>query len=145
MEPDTDLAAEIDPALQAAVDEAMRKVEAAAADPEVVYGDAVEAVALDCPVDVAVALCEQTIDFLPDTVRMRLFESEHAETISLAAEANAVRVAAEQKAQQRTARAATTRAATLAAEAALESAAIKSSTCPSCFTVRAASGVCACE
>lgn len=141
-----DVAQDVPAEVQTSVDEALRRVdELVAAEPEVVRGDVVEAVALDCPVDVAVELCRQAMDFVPDTVRHRLFEAEHAETISQAAAVSAERDAAEQKARQRSARAAATRANTLAAEAAVESAAIRSSTCPRCFTVRAASGVCGCD
>jgi pimeloyl-ACP methyl ester carboxylesterase len=43
-----------------------------------VHGDVVEQVAAECPLDVAVLLCRQTMDFVPDTVRRRLFEHEHA-------------------------------------------------------------------
>ena len=134
------------PELQAAVDAAMVRVEEqVAADPELVHGDVVEAVALTCPLDVAIAMCEQGMGFVPDTIRQKIFESEHADTISAAAAVSAVRDAAEQKAQQRSARAAATRAKTLAAEAAVQSASIRSATCPVCFQVRSPSGVCGCD
>ena len=60
--------------VQAGVDDAVRRVDAmVAADPDLVHGDAVEAVALECPVDVAVQLCVQTMQFVPDTIRARVF------------------------------------------------------------------------
>ena len=66
-----------------------------------------------------------------------------------AEEANAIvvaeRDAVEAKAKQRSAKAAATRAATLAREAEVEKAALKSATCPDCFQLRAASGVCGCD
>lgn len=134
------------PELQAAVDEAAQRVEAiVAADPELVHGDVVEQVALELPLDVAVLLCRQTMDFIPDTVRQRVFEYENADTIAANALVTAERDAVEAKAKARTQKAAATRAATLAREAEVEKAAIKSATCPSCFQVRAASGVCGCD
>lgn len=134
------------PELQAAVDQAAKRVEAlVAAEPELVHGDVVEQVAAECPLDVAVLLCEQTMDFVPDTVRRRLFEEEHAETIAATAERTAERDAAEAKSKARTQKAAATRAATLAREAAAEKVVLKSNTCPSCFQLRAASGVCGCD
>lgn len=137
----------VSPEVQAGVDAAVAEVERrCAADAELVHGDVVEVVALEqTDVDVAVALCVQAMDFVPDTVRQRMFEAEHAETISAAAAITAEKDAAAQKAKQRSARAAATRAATLAAEAAVNSAAIKSNTCPSCFQVRSPSGVCGCD
>lgn len=137
----------VSPQVQAGVDAAVAEVERrCAADPELVHGDVVEVVALEQPdVDVAVTLCVQAMDFVPDTVRQRMFETEHAETISAAAVLMAEKDAATQKAKQRSARAAATRAATLAAEAAVNTAAIKSATCPQCFQVRAPSGVCGCD
>ena len=132
--------------VQMAVDVAALRVEAmVAADPELVHGDAVEAVALDSPLEVAVALCQQHGGFVPDTVRARLFEAEHADTFDRSNALRAEREAAEQKVRQRSQRAAATRAATAAAEAAVASAAVKSATCPSCFQLRAASGVCGCD
>ena len=146
MEQTDDLVGQLPAEVQAQVDAAARRVDAlVAADPDVVHGDAVEAVALECPVDVAVALCEQTMQFVPDTIRERVFAQEHAESFSRSAAASAEREAAEQKAKQRSSRAAATRAATLAAEAAVESAALKSATCPRCFQLRSASGVCGCD
>jgi hypothetical protein len=137
---------ELTPELQAAVDAALARVDAlVAADPDLVHGDAVETVALESPLDVAVAMCEQSMQFVPDTIRRRVFEEENAETIARAAALTAERDAIAAKASQRTQRAAATRAKTLAAEAAVESAALKQATCPKCFTVRAASGVCACD
>jgi hypothetical protein len=85
------------------------------------------------------------MDFVPDTVRRRVFEADNAETIAANALVVAERDAAENKARQRSAKAAATRAATLAKEAAVEKAALKSQTCPRCFQVRAASGVCGCD
>ena len=144
---DETAAEEVSAEVQAGVDAAVAEVERrCAADPELVHGDVVEVVALEqADVEVAVALCVQSMDFIPDTVRQRMFEAEHAETISAAAVLMAEKDAATQKAKQRSARAAATRAATLAAEAAVNSAAIKSNTCPSCFQVRAPSGVCGCD
>lgn len=137
---------QVSPQLQAAVDAGLARVDAlVAADPDTVYGDAVEVVALDSPLEVALELCHQSLEYVPDTVRRRAFEAEHADTIRAAAVVTAEQEAVAHKAQQRTAKAAATRAATLAAEAAVASAAIKSSTCPNCFTVRAASGVCGCD
>ncbi len=132
---------------QTAVDAALVQVNARVdADPDLVFGDAVEAVALECSdLDVAVQLCVQTMDFVPDTIRRRVFEAENADVIAANALLTAERDAVEAKAKQRTAKAAATRAATLAREAAVEKAAIKSATCPSCFQVRAASGVCGCD
>lgn len=146
MEQTTDDVESVPADVQAGVDAALARVEAmVAADPELVHGDAVEMVAVEAPIDVAVAMCRQSMNFVPDTIRQRLFESENAETIEAGAAASAERDAVEQKAQQRSARAAATRARTLAAEAAVASEAIKSATCPVCFTVRAASGVCGCD
>lgn len=136
----------IAPETQAAVDAALQRVDAMVdADSDLVYGDIVETVAQDCPLDVAVLLCTQSMDFVPDTVRRRVFEDDNAETIAANALVVAERYAVEQKAKQRSAKAAATRAATLAKEAAVEKAALKSQTCPCCFQVRAASGVCGCD
>ena len=138
-----EVSAEVQTGVDAAVAEVDRRC---AADPDLVHGDVVEVVALEqADVDVAVALCAQTMDFIPDTVRQRMFEAEHADTISAAAVVMAEKDAATQKAAQRSARAAATRAATLAAEAAVNTAAIKSATCPDCFQVRSPSGVCGCD
>ena len=132
---------------QTAVDAALARVdERVAADPDLVFGDAVEAVALECDdLDVAVQLCVQAIDFVPDTIRRRVFEAENADVIAANAALSAERDAVEAKARQRTAKAAATRAATLAREAEVEKAAIRSATCPDCFQVRSASGVCGCD
>ncbi len=136
----------VDPKVQAQVDKAIAKIDARVAkDAELVYGDVVEEVALELPVEAAVQLCAQTMDFIPDTVRKKLFEAEHEDTIRKGAAINAEKDAAAAKLSQRSARAAATRAATLAAEAAVEAAAVKSRTCPVCFQVRAASGVCGCD
>ncbi len=136
----------IAPETQTAVDEALQRVNAAVdADSDLVFGDVVESVAADCPLEVAVLLCVQSMDFVPDTVRRRVFEADNAETIAANALVVAERDAVEQKARQRSAKAAATRAATLAKEAAVEKAALKSQTCPGCFQVRAASGVCGCD
>ena len=137
---------EISPELQAAVDAALAEVDArVAADPDLVHGDVVESVALEHPLDVAVEMCVQSMSFVPDTVRRRVFELENAETIARAAELTAEKDALERKAKQRSERAAATRAQTIAAEAAEQSAVLKSKTCPDCFTVRSASGVCGCD
>lgn len=134
------------PALQQAVDDALARAHAAAqADPERVFGDVVEDVAREQPLEVAVLLCEQAMQFVPDTVRRRVFEAQNAEVIAAHAALTAERDAVQAKARQRTAKAAATRAATLAREAEVEKAAIRSATCPSCFQVRAASGVCGCD
>ncbi len=136
----------IAPETQAAVDTALQRVNALVdADSDLVFGDVVEAVAADCALEVAVLLCSQSMDFVPDTVRRRVFESDNAETIAAHALVVAERDATEHKAKQRSAKAAATRAATLAKEAAVEKAALKSQTCDRCFQVRAASGVCGCD
>lgn len=136
----------IAPETQTAVDEALQRVHATVdADSDLVFGDVVESVAANCPLEVAVLLCVQSMDFVPDTVRRRVFETDNAETIAANALVVAERDAAENKARQRSAKAAATRAATLAKEAAVEKAALKSQTCPRCFQVRAASGVCGCD
>jgi hypothetical protein len=142
-----DLVQDVPTEVQAAVDAGVRRVEELTAkDPDLVHGDAVEMVALEIQdVDVAVELCRQTMQFVPDTIRQRVFEAENAEAFERSALLSAERDAAEAKAKQRTSRAAATRAATLAAEAAVESAALKSATCPHCFQLRAASGVCGCD
>ena len=86
------------------------------------------------------------MQFVPDTIRERVFAEEHAESFARAAALSAEREAAEQQGQAALRRgAAATRAATLAAEAAEESAALKSATCPRCFQLRSASGVCGCD
>ena len=132
---------------QTAVDAALVRVdERVAADPDLVFGDVVEQVALECDdLDVAVQLCVQTMDFVPDTIRRRVFEAENADVIAANAALTAERDALEAKARQRSAKAAATRAATLAREAEVEKAAIRSATCPDCFQVRSASGVCGCD
>ena len=132
---------------QAAVDAALAQVNAKVdSDPDLVFGDVVEEVALTCDdLDVAVQLCVQTMDFVPDTIRRRVFEAENADTIAANALVTAERDAVEAKAKQRTAKAAATRAATLAREAEAEKAVLKSNTCPDCFQLRAASGVCGCD
>ena len=140
---DTDTVA---PETQAAVDAAVVRVdELLASDPELVHGDVGETVAADLPLDAAVLLCVQTMDFVPDTVRRRVFEEENADVIAANAIVVAERDAVEAKAKQRSAKAAATRAATLAREAEVEKAALKSATCPDCFQLRAASGVCGCD
>ena len=97
----------ITPEVQAAVDAAVADVEARCAkDPELVPGDVVEQVALTLPVEVAVTLCAQQMGFLPDTVRRRMFEAEHADTIAAAAEVRAEQAALEQRAAARSAKAA---------------------------------------
>jgi len=146
VEQNGDVKEDVPAAVQAAVDEAVQRVEAmVAADPELVHGDAVESVAATLPVEAAVELCEQTMQFVPDTVRARVFETEHAESFARSAAQSAERDALLQKSRQRSQRAAATRAATLAAEAKAESVALKSATCPHCFQLRAASGVCGCD
>jgi hypothetical protein len=135
---DTDTPAD----LQAGVDEALRRVEAmVAADEDLVHGDVVEQVALESPLDIAVELCEQAMGFVPDTIRQRLFLSQHEDTIRAGAEVNAER----DEAKQRSAKAAATRAATHAKEAAVNAEKLKSSTCMSCFQVRTPAGTCGCD
>lgn len=143
----TDLDDEVPAEVQSAVDAAVKDVEARmAADAELVHGDVVEEVAAGLTVEVAVALCQQELEgFVPDTVRQRLWQVEHADTISAAAVVRAEQAAAEEKSRQRSQRAAATRAGTLAAEAAAEKAVLQSKTCPKCFTLRSASGICACD
>ena len=144
---DSDEVTAVAPEVQAQVDAARERVEQmVAADPELVHGDAVEAEAAEMPdVDAAVLLCRQTMDFVPDTVRQRVFEAENAEAFERSAAASAEREAAEAKSRQRSERAAATRAATLAAEAAAQAAALRGATCPHCFQLRSASGVCGCD
>jgi hypothetical protein len=132
--------------VQAGVDAALRRVEEmVAADEDLVHGDVVEQVALDSPLEIAVELCEQAMGFVPDTIRQRLFLSQHEDTIRAGAEVNAERDAAEQKAKNRSAKAAATRAATLAKEAAVNAEKLKSATCTSCFQVRTPAGTCGCD
>jgi hypothetical protein len=139
---DTDTPAD----LQAGVDEALRRVEAlVAADEDLVHGDVVEQVALESPLEIAVELCEQAMGFVPDTIRQRLFLSQHEDTIRAGAEVNAERDAAELKAKNRSAKAAATRATTLAKEAAVNAEKLKASTCMSCFQVRTPAGTCGCD
>lgn len=134
------------PETQAAVDRAKAQVESiVAADPDLVHGDVVEQVALDSPLEVAVALCQQAMGFLPDTVRQRVFAAENADVIAEHAAMTAEKDQAEAKAKARSVKAAATRAATLAREAEQEKAAIRSATCPDCFQLRSASGVCGCD
>lgn len=137
-----ELTAQVAEAVAAAVAEADARV---AADPDLVHGDVVEELALAAPLEVAVALCEQAMGFVPDTVRQRLFEAEHAETIAAAAAVTAAQRAEQERRTQRSTRAAATRARTLAAEAAAESAKVRSAACPTCFQVRSPAGVCGCD
>ena len=139
---DTDIPADV----QAGVDAALRRVEEmVAADESLVHGDVVEQVALDSPLEIAVEMCEQAMGFVPDTIRQRLFLSQHEETIRAGAEVNAERDAAETKARNRSAKAAATRANTLAKEAAVNAEKLKASTCMSCFQVRTPAGTCGCD
>jgi len=132
--------------IQAGVDAALQRVEEmVAADENLVHGDVVEQVALDSPLEIAVELCEQAMGFVPDTIRQRLFLSQHEETIRAGAEVNAERDAAELKAKNRSAKAAATRANTLAKEAAVNAEKLKASTCMSCFQVRTPAGTCGCD
>jgi len=132
--------------LQPDLDAALREVESrVAADEDLVHGDVVEEVALGLPLPVALALCEQAMGFVPDTIRQRVFLAEHEDVIRAGAEANAVRDAAEAKSRQRSQKAAATRAATLAREAEAQSAQLKSATCTSCFQVRTPAGTCGCD
>jgi hypothetical protein len=85
----------LDPALQSQVDQAAASVEArCAADPDLVHGDVVEELALELPLEVAVALCRQQMGFLPDTLRQRVFEHENADVIAAHAAVTAERDAA---------------------------------------------------
>jgi len=139
---DTDIPTDV----QAGVDAALRRVEAlVAADEDLVHGDVVEQVALDSPLEIAVELCEQAMGFVPDTIRQRLFLSQHEDTIRAGAEVNAERDAVELKAKNRSAKAAATRANTLAKEAAVNAEKLKASTCLSCFQVRTPAGTCGCD
>jgi hypothetical protein len=132
--------------VQAGVDAALRRVEEmVATDEDLVHGDVVEQVALDSPLEIAVELCEQAMGFVPDTIRQRLFLSQHEDTIRAGAEVNAERDAAELKAKNRSAKAAATRATTLAKEAAVNAEKLKASTCMSCFQVRTPAGTCGCD
>jgi hypothetical protein len=132
--------------LQADVDAALRRVEEiVAGNEELVHGDVVEQVALECPLPVALELCEQAMGFVPDTIRQRVFLAEHEDTIRAGAEANAERDAAELKAKNRSMKAAATRANTLAKEAAVNAEKLKASTCMSCFQVRTPAGTCGCD
>ena len=134
------------PEVQTAVDAARKEADArCAADPELVRGDVVEELAQALPLEAAVALCEQDMDFLPDTVRWRLFAADNEESFQNSAVRAAERDAAEAKSRQRSERAAATRASTVAAEVAAQSTVLRSNTCPDCFTVRSPSGACACE
>jgi uncharacterized protein (DUF1800 family) len=134
------------PDVQAAVDQALSRVEeVCAADPDLVHGDAVEQVALESPLEVAVAMCRQSMGFVPDTIRQRVFEAENAEVIAATRAHREERDATEAKAKARSDKAAATRAATSAREAEREKAAVRSATCPSCFQIRSASGVCGCD
>ncbi len=136
----------IAPQTQAEVDAAIARIDALlAADSELVHGDVVETVAADLSLDAAVLLCVQAMDYVPDTVRRRVFEEENADVIAANAIVVAERDAVEAKAKQRSAKAAATRAATLAREAEVEKIALKNATCPDCFQLRAASGVCGCD
>jgi hypothetical protein len=129
-----------------AVAEAVAEVERrCAADAELVPGDVIEEVALDLPLDVAVELCLQQMNFVPDTIRQRVFAADNEDSFGRAAERRVEREAAEAKSRQRSQRAAATRANTAMAEAEASSKVIRSKTCPLCFTVRAPSGACACE
>lgn len=140
---DTDTIA---PQTQAEVNAAIVRVDGLlAADAELVHGDVVETVAADLSLDAAVLLCVQAMDYVPDTVRRRVFEEENADVIAANAIVVAERDAVAAKAKQRSAKAAATRAATLAREAAVEKIALKNATCPDCFQLRAASGVCGCD
>jgi beta-phosphoglucomutase-like phosphatase (HAD superfamily) len=136
----------VDEQLRAQVDAAVAEVEKrCAADSELVPGDVVEEVALERDLDVAVLMCQEQMGFVPDTIRARIFESEHSASYAKAAERRVEREATEAKARQRSQRAAATRASTAVAEAVAASEQIRSKTCPVCFTVRSPSGSCACE
>lgn len=137
---------ELSPEIQAEVDAAVTDIDArCAADPELVHGDVVEVVAQGMSLGGAVAVCEQTMNFVPDTVRWRLFAADNEQSFQRSAARAAEREAAEAKARQRSERAAASRADRAAAEAAAQNSELRSRTCPECFTVRAPSGACACQ
>jgi hypothetical protein len=137
---------ELPPADQAEVDAAMARVEEiCAADPELVHGDVVERVAVESPLPLAVALCQQAMGFIPDTVRRRIVESEFEDTIAADRARRNEQAAVEGKAQARSAKAAATRAATAARENAENAAKLKSNRCDRCFQVRTPAGTCGCD
>lgn len=143
---DVDLEPPLDPKTEKAVVKALAEADKrCAADPELVHGDVVEALAQKATLEVAVPLCERGMGFLPDTVRQRVFASENEDSFQRAAVAREERETSEAKSKQRSQRAAATRASTIAAEQAVESAKVRSATCPDCFTVRSPSGACACQ
>lgn len=137
---------EIPPADPVAVAAAIAIVEERCAeDTDLVHGDVVEMVAMDCELSLAVALCLETIGFLPDTVRRRIVEAEFEDTISADRVRRAEAKALEDKAAARSAKAAATRAATAARESAEQSAKMKSNRCDTCFQVRSPAGTCGCD
>jgi hypothetical protein len=126
--------------------EALARIEAlCAADEELVHGDVVERVAGESALPLAVALCQEGMGFLPDTVRRRLVEAEFEDTISADRERRAEEKAVADKAKARSAKAAATRAATIARENAVESAKMASNRCDRCFQVRTPAGTCGCD
>lgn len=136
----------IEPADQAEVDAALARVDAICAkDPELVHGDVVESVAIESSLALAVALCQQAMGFVPDTVRRRIIEAEFEETITADRARRAEQIVLEEKAKNRSAKAAATRAATAAKENAVESAKLASNRCDRCFQVRTPAGTCGCD
>ncbi len=131
---------------QAEVDAALAKVAAICAkDSELVHGDVVEALAIESPLPLAVALCQQAMGFVPDTVRRRIIEAEFEETITADRARRAEQIVLEEKAKTRSAKAAATRAATAAKENAVEFAKMASNRCDRCFQVRTPAGTCGCD
>lgn len=137
---------EIPPADPTAVAAAMAIVEErCAADPDLVHGDVVESLAMESDLSLAVALCQQAMGFLPDTVRRRIVESEYEETIAADRVRRNEQAAVAGKAAARSAKAAATRAATAARESAEQAAKMRSNRCDSCFQVRSPAGTCGCD
>lgn len=137
---------QLTPEVQTAIDAARKQADdLCAADPALVRGDVIEQLAQALELEAAVGLCEQDMDFVPDTVRWRLFAADNEESFQKSAVRSAERDAAEAKSKQRSQRAAATRASTVAAEVAAQTTVMRSRTCPDCFTVRSPSGACACE
>ncbi|MDP3712274.1 MAG: hypothetical protein Q8R60_07310 [Mycobacteriales bacterium] len=137
---------ELPPADPVAVAAAIAIVEErCAADPDLVHGDVVEMVAMESELSLAVALCVQTMGFVPDTVRRRIVEAEFEETIAADRERRAEQAVVAGKAAARSAKAAATRAATAARESAEQAAKMRSNRCDVCFQVRSPAGTCGCD
>jgi hypothetical protein len=139
-------AAEVPDADPAELAAALARVEAmCAADEDLVHGDAVEMVAMDSPLPLAVALCQEGMGFLPDTVRRRIVEAEFEDTIQADRARRRAELEAEEKARARSDKAAATRAATAARENAEQAAKLASNRCDRCFQVRTPAGTCGCD